>query len=57
MVRAVLGILMAVDAPTAVMRPDSMRTVWSGCGGRPVASMRVTWVMASWEEDSAPEKE
>jgi len=56
MVRADLGTLIVAAAPTAVMRPPSTRTVWSGCGGRPVASMTVTWVIASREDGCAEEK-
>ncbi len=55
--RAVLGIFVFAAGPMAAMRPASIRTIWSGSGARPVASITVTCVIASSEVGSAEKKD
>src|SRR2546430_1659369 len=45
-IRAPRGIVVELDGPRVAIRWSAVSNVISGCGGEPVASITVTWVIA-----------
>src|SRR5438552_7439170 len=45
-IRAPRGIVVELDGPRVAIRRSAISSVIFGCGGEPVASITVTWVIA-----------